>query len=700
MNMSENVLKLSNEKIAKNITKDMVGLFFEDINCAADGGLYAEMLENRSFEAIKTKGTGRNYVMAEDNLYAWGSTDQKSQNLEISMNMPVSEKNPHYLRFTAEKPGEGFYNKAYEGISLTKGQKYNLSFYAREVFYKEGEVQILITKDGKTYAETTVGLKFITEPDGYNQMIGKCESKEWHLYKAQLTAQDDVHGARFEMHLTKEGSYEFDLISLIPQDAVAGVFRKDLFEALKNLNPAFLRFPGGCIVEGTSLLHRYEWKKTVGELKDRKIKPNLWATQGGNAIKAWETSDCHYMQSYGIGFYEYFVLCELLSSEKRKCKALPVLNIGVACQFRSYQTVPVDSEEFQEYVQDALDLIEFANGDVNTKWGSLRAKMGHPQSFNLEMIAIGNEQWESDYVDVAPRYMAFEEAIHKVYPQMKLLGTAGPFVKHELYDIGWNFYRDNAKSNPNFCYAVDEHYYVAPEWLYQNVDFYDDYPRDVAVFAGEYAAHDLNLTNSVESALAEAAMMTGMEKNGDVVKLASYAPLFNRIGHSQWTPDLIWFNEESVVYTPNYYVQKIFSDYAGSKALQLDGQDKKLREQKLYVSAVLDDDEKIIVKVVNASEEEQTLNLTDEKGQVYSGECEKVLMQASNGKAKLVVQTEAVDTNDGNKGLPGGDAATNFKMCELRKPEATSYIISKIHLNGKVSLPPKTITVLRFEKKN
>lgn len=700
MNMAENVLKLSNEKIAKSITKDMIGLFFEDINCAADGGLYAEMLENRSFEAIKTKGTGRNYVMAEDNLYAWGSTDQKPQNLEISMNMPVSEKNPHYLRFTAEKPGEGFYNKAYEGISLTKGQKYNFSFYAREVFYKEGEVQILITKDGKTYAETTVELKFITEPDGYNQMIGKCESKEWHLYKAQLTAQDDVHGARFEMHLTKEGSYEFDLISLIPQDAVAGVFRKDLFEALKNLHPAFLRFPGGCIVEGTSLLHRYEWKKTVGELKDRKIKPNLWATQGGNAIKAWETSDCHYMQSYGIGFYEYFVLCELLSSEKRQCKSLPVLNIGVACQFRSYQTVPVDSEEFQEYVQDALDLIEFANGDVNTKWGSLRAKMGHPQSFNLEMIAIGNEQWESNHVDVAPRYKAFEEAIHKVYPQMKLLGTAGPFVKHELYDIGWNFYRDNAKSNPNFCYAVDEHYYVAPEWLYQNVDFYDDYPRDVTVFAGEYAAHDLNLTNSIESALAEAAMMTGMEKNGDVVKLASYAPLFNRIGHSQWTPDLIWFNEESVVYTPNYYVQKIFSDYAGSKALQLDGQDKKLREQKLYVSAVLDDDGKIIVKVVNASEEEQTLNLTDENGQVYSCDCEKVLMQAASGKAKPVVQTEAVDTNDGNKGLPGGDAATNFKMCELRKPEATSYIISKIHLDGKVSLPPKTITVLKFEKKN
>ena len=684
------------KKNSKKITPDMVGLFFEDINFAADGGLYAEMLENRSFEAIRSKGAGHDYVLAEDSLYSWSSLNGKPQNLEISTNEPLNHENPHYLRFTANEAGEGFCNKAYDGITLKKGQKYTVKFYGREVFYKEGELEIKITKNGKMFAQTKVPLNYIEETDGYNKMLGQCEDKKWTLYTTELVADEDVTGAVYEMHLTKQGSYEFDLISMIPQDAVAGVFRKDLFEALKNLNPAFIRFPGGCIVEGTSLYYRYEWKKTVGELKDRKIKPNLWGAPGGNTIKTWETSDSHYMQSYGIGFYEYFLLCELLSSEKRLCKPLPVLNIGVACQFRSFETVPVDSQDFEQYVQDALDLIEFANGDVSTKWGSLRAKMGHPESFNLEMIAIGNEQWESRHVDLAPRYIAFEKAIHKVYPQMKLLGTAGPFIKHPLYENAWKFYRDNYKDNQNFCYAVDEHYYVAPQWLYENIDLYDDYPREIAVFAGEYAAHDLNLTNSVESALAEAAMMTGMEKNGDVVKLASYAPLFNRIGHSQWTPDLIWFDCEKVVLTPNYYVQKIFSDYSGEYSINLDGQDKQLRESQIYVSAVADKDNKIILKLINSSENQQDLHLFDEKNQPISVKCEKVLLQASSGHAKPVVQTEAVDTKDpGNKALPG-DLVTNQKMCELRYPEDATYTVEQTSVTGKITLPPKTVTVIKF----
>lgn len=694
--MSENSLKLSINNVAKKITPNMVGLFFEDINFAADGGLYAEMIENRSFEAIKSKGETRNYVLQEDNLYAWNSLNGKSQNLEISTNMPLNPENPHYLRFTAENPDEGFYNTAYDGISLKKGEKYFVSFYGREVFYKNGKVKILITKNKKIFAQTDIFLKSVTEPDGYNKMIGNCEDKKWNFYKAELVATEDINEAVFEMRFSNAGSYEFDLISMIPQNAVAGIFRKDLFDALKNLNPAFLRFPGGCIVEGTSLFYRYEWKKTVGELKDRKIKPNLWATQGGNTILSWETTDCHYMQSYGIGFYEYFLLCELLSGKKRDCKPLPVLNIGVACQFRSYETVPVNSKEFEQYIQDALDLIEFANGDINTKWGSLRAKMGHPKSFNLEMIAVGNEQWESSNVDLAPRYIEFEKAIHKKYPQIKLLGTAGPFVKHELYDRAWNFYRENIKTTKNFCYAVDEHYYVAPNWLYENIDFYDDYPREIAVFAGEYAAHDLNLTNSIESALAEAAMMTGMEKNADVVKLASYAPLFNRIGHSQWTPDLIWFNQDSVILTPNYWVQKIFSDYSGTKTLNLEGQDKKLRESKLYISAVSDDENKIILKIINSSETEQILNLFDEKNQkITATYCEKVLLQAANGKAKPLIQTDAVSKNPNNKALPG-DSVTNVQMCKLRSPEESSYKVTNFELDGKILLPPKTVTVLKF----
>lgn len=203
---------------------------------------------------------------------------------------------------------------------------------------------------------------------------------------------------------------------MIPEDAIAGLFRKDLFNALKDIHPGFIRFPGGCIIEGTSLMRRYQWKNTVGPLKDRKINTNLWALRGGNTLGGNEMPDCHYMQSYGLGFYEFFLLCELLSSEKRVCKPLPVLNIGLACQFRTYEVVPIDSPEFNNYIQDALDLIEFANGPVDSKWGKLRAEMGHPESFKMDMIAIGNEQWESKRVDLAPRYVAFEKAIHEKYP--------------------------------------------------------------------------------------------------------------------------------------------------------------------------------------------------------------------------------------------------------------------------------------------
>ena len=471
--MKSHKLVLS-DKTAHKISPDMVGLFFEDINFAADGGLYAEMIENRSFEAVKSKGESHNYVLREDNLYAWSSANGNEDALEISCNEPVSQNNPHYLRFTAAKDGDAFKNKAYDGISLKKGLKYKISFYAREVKYPEGKIAVSVKKDGKLYGQAEINFNNSKKrPAEWMDTIRvTCDTLEWQRYEGQLTALDNVSGADFIMSLTRAGCVEFDLISMIPEDAVAGVFRKDLFQALADIGPGFLRFPGGCIVEGTSIMRRYQWKNTVGPLKDRKINTNLWALQGGNVTSAWETPDCHYMQSYGIGFYEYFLLCELLSSEKRRCKPLPVLNIGVACQFRSYETVPVDSEEFQKYVQDALDLIEFANGPVTSKWGGLRAAMGHPESFNLEMIAIGNEQWESGCVDLAPRYIAFEKAIHQQYPEIKCLGTAGPFVGNDFHKNAWDFYRITGKKNKAFSYAVDEHYYVAPEWLYDNVAFY------------------------------------------------------------------------------------------------------------------------------------------------------------------------------------------------------------------------------------
>ena len=693
--MSKNSLVISN-KSSHPVYPDMVGLFFEDINFAADGGLYAELIENRSFEAVKSKGKDHNYVFREDNLYAWSSTDGDETCLEISINQPISSNNPHYLRFTAKKDGQGFKNKAYDGISLKKDLKYNLSFYAREVKYPEGKILVKITKEGKTYAETTIDFKNGKNPpkDWYTGIIADCDFLDWEFYKGELIANEDIQGADFEMHLTKEGSVEFDLISMMPEDAVAGIFRKDLFNALKNLNPGFLRFPGGCIIEGTSLMRRYNWKNTVGELKDRKINTNLWACRGGNTLGADEMPDCHYMQSYGIGFYEYFLLCELLSSEKRICRPLPVLNIGLACQFRTYEVVPIDSPKFNEYIQDALDLIEFANGPIDTKWGKLRADMGHPESFKLELLAIGNEQWESKRVDLAPRYIAFEKAIHEKYPEIKCLGTAGPWVKHELYDKAWELYREKIKTNKNFAFAVDEHYYVSPEWLYENVAFYDNYPRDVGVFAGEYAGHDKNLSNSVEAGMAEAAMMTGYERNGDIVKLASYAPLFNRIGHSQWTPDLIWFDADKVVLTPSYYVQKMFSDFSGTEALELNGQEKTLREKKLFISAVKSGEKKI-VKIVNGGDEEQSLLLKVEDGKNIEGEVEFVKLQAKTGTAKKIVATDTIGPESGNKSI-SPDLMNNKQLCEKRAPEEVSFTNEKVKIEGEIKIPAKSFIIVKF----
>ena len=693
--MAKNTLTIKN-KVSHQINPDMIGLFFEDINFAADGGLYAELIENRSFEAVKSKGKDHNYVFREDNLYAWSSIDGDDKLLEISINQPISANNPHYLRFTAKKDGQGFKNKAYDGISLKKDLKYKISFYAREVTYPEGNILIKITKEGKTYGETTISFKNGKNPpkDWYHGIIADCDFLDWEFYQGELTATDDIQGADFEIHLTKAGSVEFDLISMIPDDAVAGIFRKDLFNALKDLHPGFIRFPGGCIIEGTSLMRRYQWKNTVGKLKDRKINTNLWALRGGNTLGSEEMPDCHYMQSYGLGFYEYFLLCELLSSEKRVCKPLPVLNIGLACQFRTYDVVPIDSPEFTEYIQDALDLIEFANGPITSKWGKLRAEMGHPESFKMDMLAIGNEQWESKRVDLAPRYIAFEKAIHEKYPNIKCLGTAGPWVKHELYDKGWKVYREQMKTNKNFTYAVDEHYYVSPEWLYENVNFYDSYPRDVGVFAGEYAAHDKNLSNSIEAGMAEAAMMTGYERNGDVVKLASYAPLFNRIGHSQWTPDLIWFDADKVVLTPSYYVQKMFSDYSGNEALELDGQEKELQKKLLYVSAVKNGENKII-KIVNAADEEQCVILNGEDEKNIECEVETIKLQAKSGIAKKIVATDTIGPESGNKSI-SPDLMSNKELCQKRAPEEVSYIIEKIKIQGEVKIPGKSFIVVKF----
>ena len=290
----------------------------------------------------------------------------------------------------------------------------------------------------------------------------------------------------------------------------------------------------------------------------------------------------------------------------------------------------------------------------------------------------------------------FLECARKVsekYPEIKCIGTAGPFVGNDFHKNAWDFYRNQAKNNKDFSYAVDEHYYVAPEWLYENTSFYDDYPRDVYVFAGEYAAHDANLSNSVDGAVAEAAMMTGMERNGDVVRLASYAPLFNRIGHSQWTPDMIWFDADKVVLTPTYYVQKMFSDFAGSAALDLNGQEKTLREKKIYISAVKNAEGKKIIKIANGSDEEQSLALSTNSGSLAGSIVEIAKLTAKGGIAKKVLATDAIGTSGGTKGV-SPDVMSNLQVCEKRAPEAVDYSLTKKDFTGEIILPAKSFVVI------
>lgn len=687
------------------ISSEMIGLFFEDINFAADGGLYAEMIENRSFEAKDAIGVVNYSYTMDDPGYAWEpvyGAEEKKPSMQYVSGSPVSENNPHYLRFTAYESGQGFANRAYDGITLRKGMAYHVSFYARVVSYEGEKLQVCVKKDGKTFAQgETVVVKpipYVPFSDLTVDMVvdyppiarrieaikqidrsTHCREKDWKKYEVTITVQEDVRGALFEILFEDKGIIEFDLISMIPDDAVAGVFRKDLFDALKDIHPGFIRFPGGCIVEGVSLMYRYQWKNTIGDVKDRKVIPNLWAFAEEGDKKNIESDplglearrkESHYSQTFGIGFYEYFLLCELLEA-----KPLPVLNIGTACQFRSTEIVNENSDEFDEYIQDALDLIEFANGLTDTKWGNLRASMGHPAPFGLDMVAIGNEQWNTEFLNVNSRYVKFEKAIHFHYPEMRLLGSAGPIFGIPVFDQLWDFCREQAKAQPDFCYAMDEHYYMPPTWFYDHVNVYDSYPREVGVFAGKYAAHTDDKENTIESALAEAAFMTGLEKNADVIKLVSYAPLFNRIGHSQWKPDLIWFDDQKVYFTPNYYVQKMFGNNMGTHTIDMEGQEKELSEEGIYLSLSEKELEcvgekttsnEFIIKVVNRNKTEYTLPLSDKDG-------EPLCVSAT-------IQTL----------ICGGEKEENL-------PEPAAVEVKKMELDGKLILPAESFTVCRWK---
>src|SRR5690606_5642603 len=370
--------------------------------------------------------------------------------------------------------------------------------------------------------------------------------------------------------------------------------RKDLVQLLADMDPGFLRFPGGCIVEGRTLAERYQWKKTVGPVDDREILINRWNTEFSHRL----TPD--YFQSFGIGFFEYFQLAEDIGATP-----LPILSCGIACQFNTGELVPMD--QLDPYVQDALDLIEFANGSVDTPWGKVRSDMGHPEPFNLKYIGVGNEQWGPDYIE---RYKVFNQAIKEQYPDIVIVSGSGPFPEGDYFEYGMEeLHKIGAE-------IIDEHYYKSPKWFRENADRYDSYDRNgPKIFAGEYAAQSVATAspeneNNWECALSEAAFITGLERNADVVQLTSYAPLMAHTEAWQWTPDLIWFNNLSSFGTPNYYVQQLFATNRGSDLLKVSANGEQLIGQNdLYASAVKEESTaEVIVKVVNTSSNSQNIN--------------------------------------------------------------------------------------------
>lgn len=562
---SDYLIKMDVDKIGSTIQPTMYGVFFEDINFGADGGLYAELIKNRSFE-FEYPFTG------------WTPFGDVS----IRSDKPCFDRNPHYARLINRKQltGTGLINEGFKGIGIKTNEKYDLSFYARTLKNETMKLKIEMVSDKNDIIES----KEVS-----------INSKSWNKYMITFAPMQTCSKSSIRITMLTTGVLDIEHISLFPQETFnnrSNGLRKDLAMALKDLKPGVFRFPGGCIVEGTDLSTRYQWKNTIGPVENRPININRW----NYTFSHKKFPD--YYQSYGLGFYEYFVLSEDIGAEP-----LPVLNCGLSCQYENNdpnQNCPVD--KLEPYIEDALDLIEFANGPITTTWGKIRADMGHPAPFNLKMIAIGNEQWGTLYTE---RLEPFVKAIRAKYPNIKIIGSSGPQAEGKDFDFLWPEMKRIGVD------LVDEHYYRSPEWFLSNANRYDSYDRNgPKVFAGEYACHAPDKENSFLTALSEAAFMTGLERNADVVHLCTYAPLFAHKEAWQWRPDLIWFDNLSFVKTPNYYVQQLFGNNAGTHVLALTMNGKAVSgQQNLYATAASDaTDNTLIIKIANTGIDQKKIS--------------------------------------------------------------------------------------------
>lgn len=572
-NLVQESITIQIDRPGAAIPATLFGVFFEDINFAADGGIYPERIKNRSFEFSEP-------------LMGWKKVEANGArgSLEVRAEDPLNANSPHYLRLKAETDGFGLSNEGFRGIGLKQGETYTFSAYAR----------------------SAGGLKAlkISVVDANGTELGRARlsgfGKAWKRLSVPLRPNATEAKAMLKLTTEEPGTIDLDQVSLFPVNTYGkrpNGLRPDLVQLLKDLHPGFIRFPGGCIVEGRNLDERYQWKTTIGDPAQRKQIINRWNLEFRTRNPARAPED--YFQSFGLGFYEYFQLCEDTGAEP-----LPILNCGMACQFNTGQLVPL--EGLDPYIQDALDLIEFANGPTTSTWGRKRAELGHPAPFNMKMLGVGNEQWGPQYVE---RYEIFAKAIKAKYPDIKLISSAGPSPQGERFDFLWKALRGLQAD------LVDEHYYQPPKWFLENAHRYDNYPRTgPKVFAGEYAAHAQaknrpDRPNNWEAALAEAAFMTGLERNADVVLMASYAPLFAHVEAWQWSPNLIWFDNLRSFGTPSYYVQKLFSANRGTRLLpaKVEGSGE---VKDLYISASFDaKSNEVILKVVNTAATARTMNV-------------------------------------------------------------------------------------------
>ncbi|TDG35904.1 alpha-L-arabinofuranosidase [Pedobacter changchengzhani] len=630
------IIKINADKTLAKVQPNMWGVFFEDINFGADGGIYAELVKNRSFEFPEP-------------LMGWDVNTKKQKDGEILVlnQYEKNPSNPRYLQITKENDDVQLINKGFRGMGIKKGLRYDFSLSYR--LQQPGITMVisLLDEAGKEIGKTD----FTPKPS----------SKDWLKEKLSFVATETSMKGKLSIVFKGSGQIDLDMISLFPGDTWKNRpngLRADMVKTLEDMKPGFIRFPGGCIVEGRDMANRYQWKNTIGPIEDRKLLLNRWNLEVPNR----QTPD--YFQTFGLGFFEYFQLSEDIGAEP-----LPILNAGMACQYNTAEVVSLS--ELGPYVQDALDLIEFANGAVETTWGKKRAEMGHPKPFNLKMLGIGNENFGPQYVE---RLKMFTAAIGKKYPNIKVISSAGTDADGRQFDY---LNKELRAIDPAF---IDEHYYRSAEWFLKNAGRYDNYPRTGSkVFAGEYAVHSGAEASGVkrnnwQSALAAAAFMTGLERNADVVEMASYAPLFAHINAFQWSPDLIWVDNLNIYGSPDFYVQKLFSINKGTDVTPITLNNEKIVGQDgLYASSVLDETKKeLIIKIVNSSNKTQQADFEI----------------AGNKKFKKTAQIQEIA--NGNL----------IESNSMEKPKAVSPVETTKSLKGKnlnYTLKPYSFNVIKIK---